>query len=269
MRSPLVLVLVLAAAAAGYLLLAGGEESVYEPRPLEEIGDAESTLLPTNDAPGRPRRSPEGTRPAAAKRRAPVVVDPRTVPRGRIDVRPVGPDGRPVASKTLRVSVEPTGRPDWVSRLGQVDPETGVWSFPKTLAGEVLVHVYGDFVSDARQKAVVEANDTTQVTVRLQPAGAIRYEVELSDRTRPKEVILTLLDEAGQPVEAWYEVRAGRASGKPRRARRIKQGPQGVLFGLAPGRYRLRAALERGEGYELPVVVLAGEAQAVSFELRR
>lgn len=267
MRHALSYVLILAAAAFGYLLLASGTDddgpadfdADDTPAPMHE------DLTTTLEAPTMPTRD----RPAPPKRRPPKVVDPRTIPRGRIDVYVVGPDLKPILDGDLRVDVEPTGRKDWATRLGQLDPKQGAWVFRKVLAGEVEIRVRGDHVISKRQIARVRADRTSEATVHVDRAGAIHYDVVLYDKTRPKQVTLTLFDWQDRPVLAWYQARSRRTSTSPTRVRTITQGPEGAVFGVYPGHYRLRAVSENNEWDDIQLELKPGQTEQVTFVLRR
>jgi hypothetical protein len=268
MRHATPYLLILVAAVVGYLLIADGsdegpESPLRDDAATPDPGDA-SDVTPL-EAPGMAVRD----RPNPPKRGPLRMVDPRTIPRGRIDVLPVGPDLTAIPSKRLRIDVEPTGRKDWAARLGRVDPATGVWAFHKILAGEVEIRVRGDHVIAKKQRAVVKADQTAQVTVRLEVAGALRYDVVLPDETRPKQVTLTLYDGRDRPVNAWFEERGHRRAGKPRFATSATQGPQGAVFGVPPGAYRLRAVSESGAWDDAEVDLVGGQTVPVTFQLGR
>jgi hypothetical protein len=269
-RNALPLVGILLAVAAGLWLFLGGEEpsgpgpdfttvegagAASDPRVLEADG------TPELDASGRPRPAPPRPSPRA--------VDPRAVPRGSIVVRPVGADGASVPAGDLRVDVTPTGRKDWRTQVGRFDQDAGAWTFDDVLAGPVRVDVRGDLVLDATATATVKEDAPVEVEIPLRPGGAIRYDVSGSGEERPGKVTLSLLDGAERPVVAWYQVRTPRSMTQPQRVASVTQGPEGVIFGLAPGTYRLRVESEDGIHDEQDVEVVPGGTAAVSFALGR
>jgi hypothetical protein len=197
------------------------------------------------------------------------VRDPRTLPKGSLLVRPVGPDHEPLGDRSLRVYVTVKGDPR--TRLpGPYDEERQAWRFPDVTAGPARVRLEGDHVVGREQDVVVAASRETAVDVVLEPAGALRYDVVTYAKTRPKQVRLEVTDARGKPVRAWFQERTPRRLTQARRAEHVTQGPQGVVFGLPPGRYKLKAtSIASDEWDEEEVVAQAGQTAEVTLEIRR
>jgi hypothetical protein len=115
----------------------------------------------------------------------------------------------------------------------------------------------------------VARDRTNDVQVVVERAGAIGYDVVHPDGSRPDEVTLTLFDAQDQPVKAWFQTRSPRRSGKARLVVEAREGPQGVVYGLRAGRYRLRAVNADGGYGDQTVDVTLGATQAVRFNLPR
>ncbi len=272
MRSlvPLLSILVLAAAAV-WLLLPGGDE---EPTALElgpvvapvagpESGSLELTPPAPPPVPGTtrgPKGSPE-----------PVIIDPRRLPLGPLEVLVLGPDDVPIPHADVRVTLEPgTGAKAWhATPLLRPDPDTNVWKGDDVFVGPVRVRVSGDTVvaKDVETQVTVEAREVLRVHVDR--AGALEYTATRYGAEPLSEVTLTLLDGAGRPVLVGYQVRTETVLTQPRQARAMTQAPQGVLFGIPPGRYTLRVTSTADESAEADVEVEALKTLPVALQLLR
>jgi hypothetical protein len=267
MKNALPYVLILLVAVVAVLLFTGDEATGpgYEP----EYG---SEAVPPAPAPGTGLTA-SGSAPAPrekAPRRTPhTPIDPKGIPRGEIEIVALDRLGEPIASRNLRVYVNPVGLKDWARRLGRADPESETWMFRKILAGEVEVHVYGEHVVDTRARARVEAGKRARKVVTVDRAGAIKYGVTGADGKPPAKVTLSLTDEEGKPVRAYYQTVSVKALTQPRFATSRAEGAEGMVFGIPPGRYRLRAENEINEWDEADVVITATRTEPVSLRLGR
>lgn len=269
MRFLLPLLLILALGAAGAWLLLSGDE---EPTALE-LGPAVAPpvvqgggpieLAPSPPVPGTSRES-KGSSGTA-------FIDPRHIARGPLEVLVLGPDDVPIPHDEVRVSIEPgTGAKAWHSTpLLSPDPETNVWKGDDVFAGLVRVRVSGDTIvaRDVETQVTVEPSETLRVHVDR--AGALEYAVTRYGDEPPSEVTLTLLDGAGKPVLVGYQVRTPTVLTQPRQARTITQAPQGVIFGIPPGRYTLRVTSASDESADAQVDIEALKSIPVALQLRR
>lgn len=203
------------------------------------------------------------------KGRVPVAADPRTRPRGTLILRFVGPKDELLPTPALRVYVDSVGRGGFPTRLGRYDEDARTWRFEQVPAGKVKVRLHADHIVRKVEVVPVKADSENKVKIQVQQAGAIQYDVIAYDKTRPAKVKLTLYDSQDRPTRAWYQVRSSRSQTTPRAAETITQGPEGVLLGVLPGRYRLKVVSEYDEYDEAVVQVIAGATQKVSLEVRR
>jgi len=272
MHKTLPLLLLLLAVVLGVWLFLGREELRAPEYGLgfEEGSEPAEAAGPVSGA-GLGAAGLEGTtsRPRARRREPAPYVDPRSLPRGSVIVHPLGPDLEPLEGADLRVYVEPAGRGGRPGKLGRYDKAQRTWRFENVIAGAVRVHVFGDHVADTWQPARVRAGRENHVTVHLDLAGAIHYVVTLYDKTQPKTVELTLLDFQEKPTPAWYQSRSSRHLSSPVHALKATLAPEGVVYGLAPGHYRLRAVSPNEEWDDAELDIRAGQTQVVKFEIRR
>jgi len=115
-------------------------------------------------------------------------------------------------------------------------------------------------------RQTTEAGEPLKVAV--EPAGAIRYRVTLADGSVPADVTLALLDEKERPVTARFQTRSDAALGTPRTATSAKVGPEGVVMGVKPGRYILRATSPTENVADTSVEVVAGRTTEVQVTIR-
>lgn len=264
----LLLPIALLLAALGVYLVLRGETGPVEPdAPSERAGR-------TAPAPGSielrgPAPSPEAATPADAP--TPVVVDPRTLPKGALEVTVAGPDDVALAVEGITVHLEPgPGSKEWIATpLLLADGALGTWSCAEVPAGPVRVRVTGDHVLETVLDTRVEAGGANSVRVQVDRGGALTYDVKLFSGEAPEQVTLTLLDARRQPVRARYQVRTQRVLTQPRSATVMSQGPEGVVFGIPPGRYTLRAVSPAEESDESEVEITPGVTVAVSLRIRR
>jgi hypothetical protein len=271
MRSllPLLSILVLLAGGAWLLLSAGDEEPtalelgpVVAPGAGREAGPLE-LAAPTSPPGSGTRRGPKGST-------EPVIIDPRTLPRGPLDVLVLGPDDVPIPHDEVRVSLEPgTGAKAWhATPLLRPDPETNVWR-GNDAVGPVRVRVSGDTLVAKDVETQVTAEAGEPLRVHVDRAGALDYTITRFGAEPLTEVTLTLLDGARRPVLVGYQVRTETLLTQPSQARSMTQAPRGVIFGIPPGRYTLRVTSAADESAEAEVDVEARKTVPVALQLLR
>lgn len=260
------------------LLLAGGAVWLLRGGPAEGPGVDEAlapTPLPAAPAasaqPGLAAQAPVRAPKAAPARVPEPVVDPRNLPMGPLSVLPLGPDDEPIACDLVTVSVEPgKGARAWhVQPLLQADRQTQVWSAERVFAGPVKVRVWGDTVVPVEVETVVDSEARPPLRVHVDRAGMIEYEVSTYRDEPLGDVTLQLTGSGGRAVQAYWQVRTETVLTQPRLAREAVQGPQGVVFGIPPGTYRLRATSPAGEWEEAAVTVEPLGRHPVAIKVRR
>jgi len=272
MRNRFPLLLLVLAAAVGVWLLVGGDDEgpagdlgVVN---VEEGGKA-AVPAPLETTPTGPGGLRVKGRTPVPRRNVPVIRDPRTLPKGTLLLTLLGPDLKPIDARSLRVYVEPGRYGMWRTRLGLYDPDTLQWRFADVVAGAVRVRIQGDHIVGRTVKTTIKANHENELSVTVDRAGAIKYDVIAYDKKRPAKVKLILADWQGKAVNAWYQERAARRLTTPSRHKTVAIGPEGVIFGILPGRYTLRVVSTFDEWDEAEVDVVAGKTVSVSLEVRR
>lgn len=270
MRNALPILLILLAAAAGWWLLSGAEDELP---PLEVGGESELGPAPDAEslkATGSGDLTVRGRTPKKGRAAIPAPPDPRTLPRGALVVTVLGPDLQPLKSAgTLRVYIEPATRAMWRTRLPIYDKKMRTWRLADAVAGPVQVRIEGDHIVKRTVQTVVKRDRENELSVTLDLAGAIQYDVIAYDKTRPDPVKLTLYDFRSKPVRAWYQERTSRRLTTPKEFETAEIGPEGVIYGILPGRYRLRVVSSFEEYDEAEVDIVAGQTAKVSLEVRR
>ncbi|MFM8978892.1 MAG: hypothetical protein ACKOSS_00280, partial [Planctomycetia bacterium] len=221
--------------------------------------------------PGLAAQAPARAPKAAPARVPEPVVDVRNLPVGSLAVLPLGPDDEPIACDLVTVSVEPgKGARAWhVQPLLVPDRQTQVWSGERIFAGPVKVRVWGDTVVPVEVEAVVDSEVRPPLRVHVDRAGLIEYEVSTYRDEPLGDVTLQLTGAGGRAVQAFWQVRTETVLTQPRLAREAVQGPQGVVFGIPPGTYRLRATSQAGEWEEAAVTVEPLGRHPVALKVRR
>lgn len=268
LRLPFLSVALLAAAL--YLLL-------REDAPRPSLDDAVTAPAPAPRDPDTlggaqlTGSKPAGAAAAPAPKAPPPSIDPRTLPRGPLSVAVFGPDDRPIPSEDVRVQVGPgKGSREWhATPLLFTEPGSNVWRSTDVLAGAVEVRVTGDHIVTKSVQAKVVPGTPTDLKVYVDRAGAIAYAVTLFSGEAPEQVTLTLLDGQRKPVAAQFQVRTPSVLTTPRFSSTVTQGPQGVVLGIAPGRYTLRAVTADEEYDEVAVEIAAGATVEVSLSIRK
>ncbi|MDA1195903.1 MAG: hypothetical protein O2894_12055 [Planctomycetota bacterium] len=268
MRAYLPWLLILTAVVLGYYLLAGDEVA---PRlPYEQDGDVASA------PPGDPRavelKGADAPPPGSKKNAPPKPIwqpaDPRTLPQGVLIIQPRGPDLKPLVDRGMSILVTPRGQK--ATKLGLFDEETGNWRFERVIAGTVDIRVTGDHIVGRSLTAVVRAEQEVEFELHLEHAGAVKYDVITYAQTRPEQVLLELLDSTDRPTEGWFQDRTPRKLTQPRLGKSATLGPEGVVFGIRPGRYKLKVtSIESDEWDTQEVEVVAGSTAPVTLEIRR
>jgi hypothetical protein len=269
MRKHFPLLLILLAVGLGYWLVAGSDEE----RALDFETDMEGDL--TVPPPRQVHLEMTPAAMAAASKRKKEAgktwqpTDPRKLPKGVLILQPIGPDGKPLAIPTLRLFATPHGqRNDKLAT--RYDEKTGAWRFERVIAGPVHVRIFGDHIVGRTLKATVIANTETVQEVPLELAGAVKYDVITYAKTRPKRVRMELFDAHNRPTSGYFQERMLYRSNTAREAKQVEVGPEGVVFGLRPGRYRLKVTnLESEEWDEAELQVKAGTTAPVTLEVRR
>lgn len=257
-------------AAVLYLLL-------REDAPRPSLDDAPAVPAPAAPDPGTfggaqlTGSKPAGATAAPAPKASPPSIDPRTLPRGPLSVAVFGPDDRPIPSEEVRVQVGPgKGSREWhATPLLLTEPGSNVWHSTDVLAGAVEVRVTGDHLVTKSVQVKVAPGTPTDLKVHVDRAGAIAYAVTLFSGEAPEQVTLTLLDAQRKPVAAQFQVRTPSVLTTPRFSSTITQGPQGVVLGIAPGRYTLRAVTAEDEYDEAAVEIAAGATVEVNLSIRK
>jgi hypothetical protein len=267
----LLLLLLLAAAGIVWVLFAGGDALRDEiaPEALDPTDLAVPPPLVDERGPGL-----AGSRDAGdvTRRRKPLwpVLPTDRIPRGAIEVRPVYEDETPVAVNDARVRLDREGSTFYAQPGGVPDYDTGIWRFDEVVVGWLQVVVVGDYVLEATARAQVSKGQTEEVTVVVRRAGAIAYEAELYSGERPELITLELRHpETKKALDVYWEVRAPDAYASARKATRVVQGPEGVVFPIPPGRWILHATSAAGEIDQVDLEIRAGETARASIKLRR
>jgi hypothetical protein len=81
-------------------------------------------------------------------------------------------------------------------------------------------------------------------------------------------VTLSLLDEKERPVQARFQSRSATVLSTPRTATTVKVAPEGVVMGVKPGRYVLRATSPTENTADTKVDVVAGETTLQAITIR-
>ncbi len=270
MRNTVPIVLILLAAAAGWWLLAGADTELDTP-----TYESDGELGTSARGEGLQARQLEAEglsvkgRERSPKRKHIVVPDPRTLPKGDLQVTLRGPDLSALDSGAMQVFIEPASYAAWRTRLPLYDKDERRWVAKGVVAGPVRVRVQGDHIIGRSVTTVVKRDRDNELFVDVDLAGAIQYDVIAYDKKRPPKVKLTLYDYRDQPVSAWYQERTSRRLTSPKTYATAEIGPEGVVFGILPGRYRLRVVSAFEEYDEAEVDIVAGKTARVSLVVRR
>jgi hypothetical protein len=192
------------------------------------------------------------------------------IPRGTLEVLPLMPDGKPWPTADVRLRLDREGAAFWSTPLGSPDPETGVWTFRDLPIGRLRVTVVGAQVVETTKPAEVRTGVTDRVEVFADRGASVLYAATLYSGERPASFRLEVLAaERRTPVRAWFEGRGPDhyTTAQPSTGGSVRA--VGRVFGLAPGRYVLRATSLEGEIDEVEVTLAAGESREVEIQLRK
>lgn len=267
MRNVLPWLLILLAVGLGYWLFATDPD---DDAPAYDVGfEGDASVPPDLEATGlkgakKPETDPKTKKPTKAWQPA----DPRTLARGVLIVRPLGPDLQPLVDRRLSIIVTPRGQR--AAKLGLFDEETGAWRFERVIAGPVDLRVTGDHIIGRSVQTQVVRDQETEFELHLERAGAVKYDVVTYAKTRPDKVLVELFDAGGRPANAWFQERGPRKLTQPQKKRAHTQGPEGVLFGIRPGDYTLKVTnIETEEWDEGEIRVEAGKTIPLTLTVRR
>jgi hypothetical protein len=176
---------------------------------------------------------------------------------------------QPIPSTQVTAEVGPApGQPAWFDKpLLNPDPEGHVWKGEGFLAGPVAVRVFGDHVLEQSVPATIDPQPSAPVVVRLPWAGSIEYRATRLDGSDPTQVRVTLVGARGQPVLASFQIRTETVLTEPRRATEALLGARGVIFGIPPGTYTLRATAPGADESDVREVTVEAR-KTLSLDLR-
>lgn len=268
MRAFLPWLLILLAVALGYWLFASDDElpGAYETAEDEAGGDPEARARGT----GGMRGASEAEMAARKERNKKVwhPPDPRTLPKGVLIVKPFGPDLKPLIDRSMNLRLTPRGQRG--PKQARFNESTGHWRFERVIAGSCELKVTGDHIIGRSVTVQVKADREIEYELHLEHAGALRYDVATYAKTRPKQVLIELFDATDVPAEAWFQNRSTFSLNQAIKTKARTQGPEGALFGIRPGLYKIKVTnVESEEWDEKEVEVKAGFTLPVSLVVRR
>jgi hypothetical protein len=268
---PWLLLLALVAGAAWLLFAKGSPEEPVDLRP-----EGAPSGAPAPEGGGLRLAPPPGTptpkeRPSPDGPRAPVIIDPRTIPVGPIAVDVLGPDDQRVPHEEINVSVTAgKGSKAWhAAPLLVPDPQTGIWAAPNVFVGPVRVSVFGETILPRDVETNVTSTAHEPLRIHVDRAGRLEYVVKTFGGEPLEEVTVTLLGASGKPQRVYYQVRTSTVVTQPRLATEARQGPEGLVYSIPPGSYRLRVTSPAGEWEEAQVEVKPLSSEKVELTVRR
>ena len=210
-------------------------EADLAPEPLE------SELPEDADVPDDETPEPE---PEPLPEDEPEKPDPTV---GGLELRVTDRDGQVLDREGVTARITYVRRPDRPAIPGVAEGDTAVFRFRELPLGAARVFVEGDLLMTGMLQATIQGGATSRRSLIVKRAAALQYDIQYADGTRPKEVHLSLLDAQAQPVRARYRPDpAGETPARPRQGRLVRVPPQGVVFGLRPGTYTLKAVITGG-----------------------
>lgn len=220
--------------------------------------DPATELTGSRTGPKRPKRSHDPHKPFKERL-------------GVLEILPIDPDGEPIPADDCTVLLERVRGAEPLGKLGPRARETTqVWRFEKVPIGTVRVIVKGDRLIESRHLVRVREGTTTYRKLPVELGAMVTYRVELPGGDLPKEVTLELVNPQGRQAEVWWEVRSPRLMISPRRAKSVTLPGEGLISGIPPGAYYLRARTKDEPVYagRTEVLVAAGDALDVTLFLR-
>lgn len=191
------------------------------------------------------------------------------IPRGGLDVTVLAPDGTPYPLEGVQVRLVRQGSDFYAEPLALPDASRKVFAFQGVPYGKVTVQVWGDHVQHATREADVPEGRTNAVEVFADRAGAIRYKAVLPDDTRPATVTLRLLPRRSrQALLVHFQTRLPDHLTSDVRATEATLPPEGIVFAVPPGSYRLVGTSAEGATTEVEVEVAENATSDVELFFR-
>ncbi|MDJ0976727.1 MAG: hypothetical protein QNJ98_19890 [Planctomycetota bacterium] len=270
MRTALPLLAAAALVAVLAWLLLGEEPTTEDPGYLEEAGPVEPK---TGDGPMAAEDSGltgTNTGKPKPKRRSHDPMKPYKPRMGVLEVLPLDPDGEPIDADLCTVSLELIRGNEPSGKLGLRDRETMVWRFEKVPIGPIRVVITGDHLVEAREIVRVRERSTTFKKIGVERGALVSYTAALANGEVPEKVRLELINHQGRATSAWWQVREPKLLTSARRAKAITLSAKGVVYGIRPGVYRLKASTLEEPVYTdwQEIVVGAGDTTEVELRLR-
>ena len=268
MRTALPLLAAAALVAVLAWLLLGEDSTTEDPG---YYGDAGPVEVETPDGPmaaedsglagtgtGKPRKRRPGHDPTKPYK-------PRL---GTLEILPLDPDGEPINADLCTVSLELLRGDEPSGKLGHRDRETMVWRFEKVPIGKVRVVITGDHLVEAREVVRVRERSTTFKKIGVERGALVNFQVALANGEVPEKVRLELINHQGRASSVWWQVREPKHLTSARRATAITLPAKGVVFGIRPGVYRLKASTLEEPVYTDWQEVVVGQGDTTEVELR-
>jgi hypothetical protein len=264
---PLVLIAVVLAALAAWLLLSGGapgpspeDDVAVRPDAPPEAPPEEATTSPTIE--GAPRRPAPPAKPPPR----PVPAKP-VLETGSVLVVPLTIEGGE-APPALRIELEAFSATPHAPSLA-VPVEGGRYRVDRVPVGKYRVRASGDLLLDATADVAVEAGAEARVELRLEPGGMAAFRAVLYHGELPESVTVEVRDGRGLPVPARFFSRMRGHEATARTGTSATLPAEGVISNLKPGRYVARATSVRGEYDEQPLEIRAGQTSEVAFRISK
>jgi hypothetical protein len=267
MRAAFALLVVAAAAALAWWLLGGPAGA---PSPLPARDGVEATTAPPAEAPPV-EGAPPGAPTLPARPEAPVVPVPRgptpaVEGKGDLVVVLAPPEGA-AAPADVRLDIERIG-PRLSSYPLATRQEDGSWRYAGIPTGRYRVWVLSAGWRDASGETAVADGEEARLTVALVPGASARFRVVDWAGEAPPKFTLSVFDARMRPVAASFQTSATRV--RVPAGKELGGVPEGLLIGLKPGTYTLRATGEAGDTDEKTFEArLEGEPPAVELKLKK
>ena len=263
------LVILIAVGGAVWLFVGGGGEPPPTDLPGMELEDPDGTSDPERSLEASP--APDAPDPDSAEdpEGAPSEASPaKDLSIGGLELTVMDRAGRSLAPEGITARVTYVRRPDRPPTHGERDEYTALFRFHRLPPGEVRVYVGGDLVIEGTLTLTIQGGSMSRRTLRVKRAGAIRFDIQHPDRSRPVDVRLSLIDAQEKPVSARYRPhQEGEKIPRPQQGRTVRVPPEGVIYGLKDGTYTLKAVVLKGGAGETTVTVRVGETTSVILPL--